>query len=215
MSIVKKKGFVATAAALALLAGAGVASATQVLQIDVNALTATAAPGFSVGYTGSVDLTTNANTELAGILINGANQSISGTLDGFTGTIELVNGDVAGGSFAVSVLEADMMTVNTYSATISGAEGSVNTQAGQGFSIDGLTFAGTFSSAVFAGVDVSDWFDAQPLTGSFLQFAFNPNAMGVDGDSDIDIFVVVPLPAGGAMAFAGLAGLASVRRRLN
>jgi hypothetical protein len=213
MSIVNRKGLVATAAALALMASAGVASATQVLQIDVNSLTATAAPGFGLGYTGSVDLTTNGNTELAGILINGANQSISGTLDAFSGTIELVNGNVAGGSFSVSVLESDMMTVNTYSASISGAEGAVNTQAGQGFSIDGLTFNGTFSSAVFAGVDVSDWFDAQPLPGSFLQFAFNPNAQGVDADSDIDIFVAVPLPAGGAMAAAGLVGLAGVRRR--
>ena len=50
---------------------------------------------------------------------------------------------------------------------------------------------------------------------ALLQFAFSPNAQGVDTQSDIDIFVVVPLPAGGAMAFVGLAGLASVRRRSN
>jgi len=205
----------APAAALALLAGAGVASANSVLQIDVNSLTATAGPGFGTGYTGSVNLSTNANSELAGILIGGSSQMISGTLSSFAGAINLVNGQVDGGSFTVTVLESDNVTLSTYSATINDTAGQVNTQAGQGFSIDGLTFDGTFSSATFAGVDVSKWFDNQPLTGSFIQFAFNPNAQGVDGDSDIDIFVTVPLPAGGMMAFAGLAGLASVRRRMN
>jgi hypothetical protein len=215
MSITTMRRFAAPAAALAFLAGASVASANSVLQIDVNSLTATAAPGFSTSYTGSVDLSTNMNSELAGILIGGSNQMISGTLDNFTGTINLVNGQVDGGSFVVSVLESDGVTINSYSATINDAAGQVNTQAGQGFSIDGLTFDGTFSSATFAGVDVAKWFDNQPLTGSFIQFAFNPNAQGVDGDSDIDIFVVVPLPAGGMLAFAGLAGLVGVRRRMS
>jgi len=178
-----------------------------------DALTATAGPGFDDSYTGTVDLTTNSNTGLAGILINGVGQSFAGTLDAFSGSIELDGGMVDGGSFSVSVLEADNVTVNTYSASIVSGEGQVNPQAGQGFSIDGLTFQGAFTSSVFAGIDVSDWFDAQPLPGSFIQFAFNPNAQGVDPDSDVDIFVTVPLPAGGAMAFAGLAGLASVRRR--
>lgn len=204
---------VGAAAAIAALAGAATAEATQTLQIDVNALTATAGPGFGTGYSGTVDLTTNSNSELAGLLINGVGQSFVGTLDAFSGSIELDNGTVDGGSFTVSVLEADSVTVNTYTASIVSGDGQVNTQAGQGFSIDGLTFQGAFTSNVFAGIDVSDWFNVQPLSGSFIQFAFDPNAQGVDPDSDVDIFVTVPLPAGGAMAFAGLAGLASVRRR--
>jgi len=208
-----RKQMIVGAAALAAIAGAATAEATQVLQIDVNSLTATAGAGFGTGYTGTVDLTTNANSELAGILISGAGQAFSGELDSFAGSISLNNGMVDGGSFTVSVLEADMVTINTYTASIVSGEGQVNTQAGQGFSIDGLTFQGAFTSATFAGVDVSDWFNTQPLSGSFIQFAFNPDAQGVDSDSDVDIFVAVPLPAGGAMAFAGLAGLASVRRR--
>ncbi len=214
MATVNRKTLAATAAGLALLAGAGVASATIELQIDVNALTAAASgPGFDENFTGSVDLSDNGNSALAGILIDGVQQAFAGTLNDFTGTINLNNGDVTGGSFTVAVLESDNVTINTYSATISSGAGDVNSQAGQGFNIDGLTFQGMFSSSTFAGVDVSAWFDAQPLTGSFLQFAFNPNMQGVDTQSDIDIFVTVPLPAGGAMAFVGLAGLASVRRR--
>lgn len=213
MAMTKHKTLAMTAAAVAMLAGAGVASATTELQIDVNALTATAGPGFSTSYTGNVTLTTNVNSMLAGMLIDGVGQSFNGTLDDFNGTINLVNGAVTGGSFSVDVLESDAVTVNTYSASIMSGAGAVGTQAGQGFTIDGLTFAGAFTSATFAGVDVSPWFNAQPLTGSFLQFAFSPDAQGVDTQSDIDIFVTVPLPAGGAMAFVGLAGLAGVRRR--
>jgi len=204
-----------TAAALAAFAGASVASAGTEVQIDVNALTATAAPGFSTTYTGDVVLSTNANSMLAGMLIDGVGQTVTGTLSDFTGTISIANGLVTGGSFTVEVLESDAVTMNSYTASIVGGSGSVGTQAGQGFTIDGLTFAGLFSSNTFAGVDVSPWYDAQPLVGSFLQFAFNPNAMGVDVQSDIDIYATVPLPAGGAMAFAGLVGLAGVRRRSN
>ena len=185
------------------------------MQIDVNALTATAGPGFSTSYTGNVVLSTNMNSMLAGMLIDGVGQTVTGTLNDFNGMININNGMVTGGSFTVEVLESDAMTTNTYSATIVGGSGSVGTQAGQGFTIDGLTFAGAFSSSTFAGVDVSPWFAAQPLVGSFLQFAFNPNAAGVDIQSDIDIYATVPLPAGGAMAFVGLAGLAGVRRRSN
>ncbi len=213
MATLNTKKFAATAAGIAMLAGASMASATTQLQIDVNSLTATAGAGFGTSYTGAVNFTKNVNSDLAGILIDGVGQTSTGTLDTFTGTINLVGGMVTGGSFAVTVLESDAVTFNTYSATIAGGAGQVNTQAGQGFSIDGLTFNGAFTSAVFSGVDVTPWFNNQPLTGSFIHFAFNPNAMGVDTDSDIDIFVTVPLPAGGAMAFAGLAGLAGVRRR--
>ncbi len=207
------KKLAVSAAALAAFAGASVASAGTEVQIDVNALTATAAPGFSTSYTGDVVLSTNVNSMLAGMLIDGVGQSITGTLSDFNGTINIVGGAVTGGGFTVEVLESDLVTMNTYSATIVAGSGTVGTQAGQGFTIDGLTFAGVFSSATFAGVDVSPWFAAQPLFGSFLQFAFSPNAAGVDVQSDIDIYATVPLPAGSAMAFVGLAGLAGVRRR--
>ena len=204
---------VAPVAALAVLAGASTANATQVLQIDVNSLTSTAGPGFDTNYTGDVTLSTNGNSELAGILIGGVNQGITGTLSDFVGTISLVNGMVMGGSIMIDVLESDAMTMNTYAASIVSGIGQVNTQAGQGFSIDGLTFDGSFTSTTFAGVDVTKWFDAMPLRGSFLEFAFSPDDQGVDSDADIDVFVTVPLPAGGALAFAGLAGIAGVRRR--
>jgi len=171
--------------------------------------------GFGLDFTGSISMTDDATSILAGVLIDGMSQSINGTLSTFSGQIDFVNGDVDGGNFTVTVLENDGITLNSYTAQITQGVGDISTQAGAPgqFSIDGLTFEGFFSSDVFAGVDVSDWNEAEPLIGSFIQFKFAPNASGVDTDSDIDIFVVIPLPAGGALASAGLIGLLGVRRR--
>jgi len=222
---------IATSASSAFAAGE--------LQIDVNSLTTQVMPGsdagspdmyntggdlfsggvargggFGTNFTGSVEMFDDSTSLLAGILIDGMGQSYNGTLADFTGQIDFVNGNVAGGFIQVDVLESDAVTMNTYSAQILAGAGEITTQAGQGFKIDGLTFMGAFSSDTFAGVDVSLWDDSEPLMGSFLQFKFNPNASGVDTDSDIDIFVVVPLPSAPALAGVGLIGaVAGTRRR--
>jgi len=171
--------------------------------------------GFGLDFTGSISMAHDASSILAGVLIDGLSQSINGTLSAFSGQIDFVNGDVDGGQFTVTVLENDAVTMNTYTAQIMSGEGQINSQAGEPgqFSIDGLTFEGYFSSNLFAGVDVTDWNESEPLIGSFIEFKFAPNASGVDTDTDIDIFVIVPLPAGGALATVGLVGLAGVRRR--
>ena len=185
------------------------ASATSVLQIDVNGLTVDAGGVFGgKTHTGALNITIDANSTLNAIKINGGDVGFAGTITNFMGVINLDNGAVTGGSLFVEVNGVD-----TYSALISGAEGAVNSQAGQGFMIDGLTFQGFFSGPTFAGVDVSSWFTSQPLIGSFLQFAFSPNASGVDTDTDIDIFILVPLPTGAGLAATGLLGLAAIRRR--
>jgi|GEM_PF-1594613 len=225
--------FVAAGAASTAMAG-------NELQIDVNSLTVqtVAAPstqidsnqlgytadmmgadvargtgGFGTSYTGSITMSDDSNSVLTQILCDGNPLAVSGTLSDFTGQIDFVDGQVDGGTFTVTVVESDGVTMNTYSADIRSGAGFIKTQAGQGFSIDGLTFMGMFSSDVFAGVDVSRWNEAEPLSGSFIQFQFDPNADGVDTETDIDIFIVVPLPAGGALATVGLVGLAGVRRR--
>jgi len=171
--------------------------------------------GFGLDFTGSISMTQDASSILAGVLIDGLSQSVNGTLSSFSGQIDFLNGDVDGGQFTVTVLENDAVTMNSYTAQIIPGVGDIDPQAGSPgqFSIDGLTFEGFFSSDLFAGVDVSDWNESEPLSGSFIQFKFAPGEDGVDNDSDIDIFVVVPLPAGGALAAVGLVGLAGVRRR--
>jgi hypothetical protein len=166
------------------------------LQLDINSFTCTVNnPPFGIDYTGSLTMSDDENAALAGVLIDGLNMSPTGTLMDFMGEIEFISGDVNGGFLEVHVLEADGVTVTSYTATIDNQEGQINFQAGQGFSIDGLTFEGAFSGPVFSGVDVLDWFEDQPLEGSFLKFQFNPSTpllgeLPSDPDTDIDIFIL-------------------------
>ncbi len=233
-----------TLAAAATVAFAGSAFASNELQIDINALlsqvvsaepvaqdmhnssTSASTPassgvrggGFGLNFTGTVNISDKAGSSLAGILIDGIGQTVTGTLADFVGTINLENGDVTGGSFRVDVLESDAVTMNTYTATIVANIGQVEEQAGQGFTINGLTFEGMFSSDTFAGVDVSLWNDNEPLVGSFIEISLDPDDNGLDNDTDVDLFVtpapVVPLPSAPALAGVGLVGvLAGARRR--
>lgn len=208
-----KKVLAAVGFAAAVASGA---HAANVMQIDVNALTGQALDsGGNAGafggltHTGSIMLSGDSSSTLAGILFNGANQPIAaGQFQSFAGTINLVNGGVTGGSLMLALQNGD-----TFNATIVAGQGQVNFQAGQGFSIDGLLTSALFNASTFAGVDITPWYSEQPLNGSFLNFTFGPDANGTDMNTDIDIFVAIPSPLAGGMAGVGLMGLAARRRR--
>lgn len=214
--------FLALSSVIAFGVG-GAAQAAQTLQLDLNSLTAQAqdSGGAAVAFggeshTGSISLGMDANAMLAGIQLNGTSigpvPEDDWSLDSLTGSIALDNGEVDGGSFTITVLNSVTSETDTYSAGIVAGSGDVNDVA-TGFSLDGLTFNGAFSDSTFAGVDVSDWVDNEPLGGSFTHFAFTPDAGGFDNDANMDVFIPVPLPTPAAMGAAGLLGLGTIRRR--
>jgi hypothetical protein len=111
-----------------------------------------------------------------------------------------------------------MIQVNgsdTYTAQIASL-GYVETYVGGGFTLQGLTFNGAFSSSSFGNVNVAPWVGAGGLLGSFLQFNFNPTPNG-SGFADMDLFVdVVPLPPavyGGMAMLGGIMLVGFIRRR--
>lgn len=201
------------------VAASSSALATITVQIDINGLSSQSQVDLGGGswgnavfggtsHSGRLLMTHDANSTLAGVALNGTQQTLTSSMASFTGEILLVSGLVSGGSFTVSNLDG-----SSYTASIVAGVGRVRTQIGQGFRIDGLTFQGLFGGPSFAGADVSAFFSVQPLFGSFLHFAFNPTAGGLDQDADIDIFATIPLPTTAGLAGAGLLGLAGVRRR--
>ena len=210
-------------AAAALVVSSGAALATPVLQFDVNGFSTQARDGANnnspfggLTHTGSVAFTVGTGV-LNGIFIQSTpggafnNAGFSGsTMTGFSGQVNLNNGQVTGGSITLTISNGD-----SYTCGITGGIGAVAPYVGGGFTIQALTRNGFFNDAQFGNVNVSPWFNAQGingLPGSFLQFNFNPDASGA-ATSDMDLFVdVVPLPPAAWAGLATLAGVITARR---
>lgn len=201
-------GVAGFALALSSVATAGV----TVFQADLNTLSASSGGPFGgLTHTGTVTLTTNASSALAGITLNSVPQAFTGVLQSMSGSIQLLNGAVQGGSFNVLLTDGSSMQ-----ATIDAlGGGQVNMQAGQGFRIDGLNSSVSFSNLVggthFGGVNVGQ-FGPGPWDGSFLAFAFNPDAAGFDGNTDVDLYANIPAPGAAALGLMGLAAMGRRRR---
>lgn len=208
---------IASAVAACGLAASAQAASYQSLMFDLDGLVSQTVGGvpFSTSYTGDVVVSSNSSGDLATILgINpgsstdlGANGTFTGTLQSFSATVSMTNGQISGGSFAVTLASGQV-----YSAQIAAGSGLVR-EIRSGFFFDGLTFDGAFTSVNFDGIDVSNFFNNIPLAGNFIEFAYNPDANGLDTTSNMNIFVSVPAPMGAALGLAGLAGVAARRRR--
>jgi hypothetical protein len=210
-------------AVAAFVASSGAAMAAPVLQFDVNSFSTQARNAANVNsafgglsHTGNVQFSAGAGV-LAGIFIQAVNPGpfvnanfAGSTMTGFSGQVNLNNGQVTGGSITLTISNGDSYTCN-----ITPGVGQVTTFVGGGFKIEALTRNGLFNDAQFGNVNVAPWFNNQGgngLLGSFLQFNFNPNAQGA-ATSDMDLFVdVVPLPPAAWAGLATLAGAMVVRR---
>lgn len=192
---------------------ANAADAAMMLQMDVNSATVSADGAFSgVNHTGALTFGwTSEVTTLFDILIDDASTGAAPVTASVSGSIQLLNGQVDGGFVSVEVFDAGMMSLGVFTAEIVPGAGQVTEQAFVGFKIDGLLGGGTFDMDTLNGVDVTEWRANEPLDGSFLTFAYNPDAMGVDSAVDLDLWVNVPTP--GAVALFGLGGLVALKRR--
>ncbi len=220
------------AAACGVLACSASAGASSELHFDLNSISTRISSNstgdvFSENFTGSLRLGHDDNSILAQVLIDGVVQPFDSSrsdgdgwaLSHFSSKINIENGLVIGGYIYLEVEsftdgESDGET-NTYAADIIAGLGRVNEQAGQGYTIDGITINGMFSDATFAGIDIMPWFALQPLIGSFINFSFDPgdDPFGVDENSHIDIFVTVPLPGSVVLGLSGVTFLTILRRR--
>jgi hypothetical protein len=134
----------------------------------------------------------------------------------FDGQMNLVNGQVAGGSIVIGLNNNDQYTWN-----ITPNSGAVQVDTAGGWRIWSLARNGLFSDAQFGNVNVAPWFNVQGLNGqpgAFRLFNLNPNAQGSSNPS-IDYFVdAAPLPPAAWTGLATLAGAMLVgrlrRRRL-
>ncbi|MGP1309402.1 MAG: hypothetical protein ACTS27_04315 [Phycisphaerales bacterium] len=204
--------------ALMFAAGAAPAGMMQIDFSNVRMAVQGGAPFTGTDFTGTLSFgVPETDNATADVLLDGETVSVIGVLLAI-GEINFVDGEIVDGFFGV----AEDTTFNIYITDIAPG-GGINTQAGQGFSIDGLTLGGQFGNKgtgpaepgfTFGGVDVFAAFGAraadETLEGSFFITSFNPDENGLDNRVGLDVFI---LPTPGTAALAGLAGLAFLRRK--
>ena len=97
-------------------------------------------------------------------------------------------------AFAATVAESDERGVGftVYSATLAKGSGQIAFVTGEGFQVTGVTVSNLFSSSNLAGIDISDWTEEGPLSGSFFLTGFEPDGAGFDPDVDLDLTVAEP-----------------------
>ncbi len=208
------------ASIVALAGTAGMAIAQDVLQVDVDALSAEASGTFSDTFTGDLLVFGSlANPDIDGdasildVVIDGNSQGTGGAAPGafsFEMAMTFANGEITAGEISLS---ADATgSENTYTADLVATNGGAILDAGAFFIVSALTTNGnwTDSNGSFLGVDVTPW--GQNVDGFFAQIDFNPNDNNIDLDTDVDVFMFVPAPGTALGLVAGL-GLMGRRRR--
>ena len=207
------------ASILALAGTAGMAIGQDLLQVDVDALSAEASGAFSDSFDGNLfvfgsvanpDLDNDAS--ILDVLIDGNSQGTGGAAPGafsFEMAILFAGGDVVSGDLTLSV-DGDG-SENTYTTELaSTVDGAILDIGGGTFIISALTTSGNWSDSngTFLGVNVTPW--GSNVDGFFAQIDFNPNGDNIDLDTDVDVFMFVPAPG---TAFGLIAGLGLMGRR--
>jgi hypothetical protein len=130
---------------------------------------------------------------------------------GFTlsGTYNLSGSSITGGSVLL-----DMTTGADLSFTITG--GTVTNLGGGFYDVNANISGVDFTTSTFAGVNISTFFNAQPLVGT-VDFTYQPGTSGASlgVDSDVSQFTVtaVTVPEPASMAALGVAGMCLLGRR--
>ncbi len=205
---------------MALACSAGLAAGQDLLQIDIDALSAQASGPFSDTFTGDLlvfgsiaNPDVDGDTSILDVIIDGNAQGTGGATAAefsFEMSISFAGGDVVSGSLFVS---ADANgSENTYRTDIPASNGGAILDAGSFFIVSALTINGNWTdeNGTFLGVDVTPW--GRNVDGFFAQIDFQPDSRFRDIDTDVDVFMRVPAPATALGLVAGL-GLMGRRRR--
>ncbi len=205
---------------LALAGSAGLAMGQDLLQIDIDALSAQASGPFSDTFTGDLLVFGSlANPDIDGdasildVIIDGNSQNTGGAATdefSFEMSIFFDGGNVVSGELFVS--HDANGSENTYSTALVPTDESAILDAGTFFIISALTTSGnwTDSNGTFLGVNVAPW--GQNVDGFFAQINFQPDSNFTDTDTDVDVFMFVPAPGTALGLVVGL-GLMGRRRR--
>ncbi len=168
-----------------------------------------------LNYTGTMELS---GGTIVGVTLNGSPVPFnfgSGGAAGYVAPdsyITFDNGTVTGGYFKLQDANGE-----SYEATVV-AGATLGGNANTGWTLDGLTVNGFFSSSAFLDINDPRLQPGKSFSGEFtslyIQLPVNA-AAGTTGDGIVNLSVVVPNPAVamGALPLLGIIGAGYVRRR--
>ena len=199
-------------AGLSMFAASSAMAQSQ-LDIDLNnfVVTSTSTSG---GYV--LDLMDDDNTDIENIRIDGmdADGFSDPFSDGasFTGQLNLSgdadSGSITGGFYSMTDADGNMFSFDNITGSY------FDSGTGIGVVLNKMSGTGSFSSNMFAGVDVST-FSGSNLPTSAITFFLDPSVLASNGSDttvDTDITVTIPSPTA-ATAGLGLMGLMAAGKR--
>ena len=140
------------------------------------------------------------------------------------GQINLVNGQVAAGSF-IRIQLSGAFAGDFYQANVNPASGVFVAAGPSTWNLQAQTITGAFSGPTFGGVNVSQWFNQQGVGNNLFGSLINIGSNSGGGSStapaglfsmELTTTAVIPLPAAawaGMGTLSALGGLAALRRR--
>ncbi len=151
-------------------------------------------------YTGSIQLTVDANTELFSLITAGDSQTVVGSVTFFDATFKFDSGAMTSGYVhAIVTNPAGAPTILYSEYDTESASGFLFQDFGSLYEINFLTDDAGFSRDVIAGVDIAPWATGLPLSGPIFIRQLSPDAsFGVDLDVECEFHLLENKPASAA-----------------
>jgi hypothetical protein len=199
------------------------------LQFDLNTIQLQAKSGMDgtgsnvafpgVSFTGSFHFSKAASSLMASVRVDSVTQNgsagsdtFAGTLDSLDGNINFVNGQVQGGALTFTV-KSGASSFDTYTTQIDGNNAPIQLIAGSKVAVATKARIGSLTDGNFAGVNVTPWDQAEPLSGEILLPMISFSGTSGAAMVGVEVSAIVPEPASIAAVGGLLAGGLLLRRR--
>jgi len=151
-------------------------------------------------YTGSIQLTVDANTELFSLITAGDSHTVAGSVTFFDATFKFDGGAMTSGyAHAIVTNPAGAPTILYSEYNPKSASGFIFQDIGSLYENNFFTDDAGFSRDVIAGTDIAPWATGLPLSGPVFISQLSPDAsLGIDPDVNCEFHLLENKPLSAA-----------------